>query len=89
MAGNVSTWAPDGQLWVCQVCGRTSRDRYMLGDTSCVTWAILCHDPPAEGLDGQRHWLPVDPAPIVAVGQAEREARNGDPDNDGSKGRAA
>lgn len=36
--------APDGQIWVCGACGRTGKDRYSMGDTSCITWAVLCFD---------------------------------------------
>lgn len=39
---DVSNVAPEGSIWVCRACGRHGRDRYKLGDSSCVTWAILC-----------------------------------------------
>lgn len=26
---------------MCGVCGRNGKDRYNLGDTSCVSWAVL------------------------------------------------
>lgn len=48
------THAPDGQVWVCGACGKTSRTRYGWDhtqrsvaspgwDASCMTWAVLCH----------------------------------------------
>lgn len=48
--------AGDGQIWVCPACGRRSKDRYRMGDTSCVTWAVLCHETPGE--DGK--YTPVE-----------------------------
>jgi hypothetical protein len=33
--------APEGQTWLCQVCNRHGKDKTMLGDSSCFTWAIL------------------------------------------------
>jgi hypothetical protein len=33
--------APAGKLWICQACGRASRRRDNLGDTSCFMWAVL------------------------------------------------
>ncbi len=31
-----------GEIWVCPACGRRNKDRYALGDTSCVLAAVLC-----------------------------------------------
>ncbi len=34
-----------GQVWVCGACGRLGRGkRRDMGDTSCVTWAVLCEE---------------------------------------------
>ena len=44
--------APEGQLWVCAACGKTSRDRYGEKkisdgwDESCMLNAVLCYDRP-------------------------------------------
>lgn len=39
-----SSEAPPGQIWVCGACGKTSKNKYRLGDTSCVIWAVLCFE---------------------------------------------
>jgi hypothetical protein len=49
--------AAPGYLWVCGACGRTGTDRYEMGDTSCVTWAVLCHE--QKNADGS--WQAVQP----------------------------
>jgi rubredoxin len=36
--------APAGTIFVCPACGRTGKDRYEMGDTSCTTWAVLCFE---------------------------------------------
>lgn len=36
--------ARPGTIWVCPACGRTSKNKNKLGDTSCVTWAVLCFE---------------------------------------------
>lgn len=36
--------APEGQVWVCGVCGRHGKNRYNLSDISCGTWAVLCYE---------------------------------------------
>lgn len=36
--------APEGTVWLCGACGRQGRDRHALGDTSCVTWAVLVQE---------------------------------------------
>lgn len=60
--------APDGQLWVCEACGKRARSRYgfdALGrrtsldygwDASCMLNAILCY---AEQRAGK--WVAVEP----------------------------
>lgn len=50
-------YAVDGCIWVCGACGRTGTDRYEMGDTSCMTWAVLCFE---EQVDGQ--WIAATPA---------------------------
>lgn len=50
MNGNIT--APPGQVWVCEACGKRSRDRYgnnqLSGvgawDAGCVLNAILCYE---------------------------------------------
>lgn len=41
--------APDGMVWVCFACGKTSKNRvtdWTLGwDESCAFKAVLCHLP--------------------------------------------
>ena len=42
--------APVGQVWVCNACGKRSKDRYGLQridrgwDESCMLHAILCYE---------------------------------------------
>lgn len=36
--------APEGQTWVCGACGKSSKVRAGLRDTSCQTWAVLVYD---------------------------------------------
>ena len=41
--------APDGAIWVCAACGKTSRDRWKGApgswwDESCFLNAVLCYD---------------------------------------------
>ena len=36
--------APNGAVWVCGACGRHGKDRYTLGEASCVLHAILCEE---------------------------------------------
>jgi len=38
------TEAPDGQIWLCPACGRINKDRYKMGDTACVTAAVLVYE---------------------------------------------
>lgn len=51
---------PKDQRWVCPACGKYTlpgQPRSKLGDTSCVTWAVLCWaDRTVEGW-----WEPVFP----------------------------
>lgn len=49
--------APKGKIWVCPGCGRKGKDRFELGDTSCVTWAILCFE--KRGKDGKYRAVPT------------------------------
>jgi len=46
--------APDGQIWVCGACGKTSKYRYAderggMWDSSCMTWAVLCFEDKVDG----------------------------------------
>ncbi len=43
-ADDYSKPAPDGTIYMCGACGRTGKIRGALGDTSCVTWAVLVHE---------------------------------------------
>lgn len=40
--------APDGAVWICGACGKTSKDRYGDGksmwDESCMLHAVLVHE---------------------------------------------
>lgn len=36
--------APQGQVWVCEACGKYAWDRYCIGDVSCYANAVLCYD---------------------------------------------
>lgn len=50
-----TTPAPDGQVYVCGACGKTSTTRYGRGatngwDESCMLHAVLCH---VEKMDGK------------------------------------
>lgn len=36
--------APEGQVWVCEVCGNTGMSRRNMPDASCATWAVLCFE---------------------------------------------
>lgn len=36
--------APDGQVWVCQMCGKHNKRRDKVGDESCFLNAVLCYD---------------------------------------------
>jgi len=54
-----------GQLWVCVACGRAREgDRYDMGDTSCVLWAVLCEAEKGCRCKGEPcpepHWIAVD-----------------------------
>jgi len=35
--------APQGQVWVCGACGKTSNNRTTVGDESCFLNAVLCY----------------------------------------------
>lgn len=52
--------APDGQVWVCGACGKTSKDRYGSAqsswDESCMLNSVLCYD--------RQPWEAVNPAPF-------------------------
>jgi hypothetical protein len=36
--------SPDGQIWLCQACGKTRKVRSTFSDTSCLTWSILVYE---------------------------------------------
>lgn len=38
------TTAPEGMIWVCVCCGRTSHDKHEFGDVSCVLNSVLCYE---------------------------------------------
>lgn len=45
------TIAPVGAIWVCTACGKTTRDRYGIDESSAIGWdascmlnSILCRD---------------------------------------------
>lgn len=74
-ADDGDTPAPEGQIWVCGACGRTSKTRYGFSDSSCMSNAVLCY----ENKMGRNKWIAVAqlsditltydvaPAPEVAV----------------------
>lgn len=44
MASDPVDLAPEGQIWLCPACSRRNEDRYKMGDTSCVTAAVLVYE---------------------------------------------
>lgn len=53
--------APEGQIWVCGACGKTSRSKYgnqaQYGwDESCVMNAVLCY----ERVNDHDEWVAVE-----------------------------
>jgi len=56
-----TTPAPQGQIWVCAICGKRARTRYGFDehqkstaldagwDESCMLHAVLCHESPSGG----------------------------------------
>lgn len=63
--------APDGAIWVCGACGKTSKDRYGDAlsdrgwDTSCAMNAVLCKAPQSK--DGWERYAA--PAPSDGGGR--------------------
>ena len=51
--------APDGQIWVCSACGKTSKDKYRNWDTSCAMHAVLCYENTNPGR-GPGSWVAVE-----------------------------
>src|SRR5678816_1245336 len=43
-AGKMKEVAGPGEVFVCQACGKTNKERYGNWDTSCMTWAVLCFE---------------------------------------------
>jgi hypothetical protein len=60
--------APEGQVYVCAACGKTSRDKYGFQkisrgyDESCMLNAVLCYDNPVDGV-----WKAVEQAKETAL----------------------
>jgi hypothetical protein len=54
-AANLDVRAPEGQVWLCVVCGRTRKVPNDLGDTSCILHSVLCY----EQNQGPMHWVAV------------------------------
>lgn len=54
-------YALEETIWVCAVCGRSGKDRYNLGDSSCATWAVLCRE-------GGPPWTATGDNAVVAKG---------------------
>lgn len=49
--------APEGQIWVCGACGRSTKDRSDLSfewDESCFLNSVLCYD-----FDPSKGWIAV------------------------------
>jgi hypothetical protein len=67
--------APDGQVWVCAACGKTSKDRYgddkssWGWDESCMLNSVLCYADKRFNETGVLSWM--------AVPFNERETSNG------------
>lgn len=59
--------APEGAIWVCGACGKTSKDRYgdagSSWDESCMLNAILCHAEKRFTKDGLYCWRGFGAAP--------------------------
>lgn len=43
MSNDPTDVAPEGQVWMCPACQRRNKDRFKMGDTSCVTAAVLVY----------------------------------------------
>jgi hypothetical protein len=54
--------APEGKVWVCPACGRHAKNVDDLGDTACVTAAVLCW----ERHPGEDKWQMAEEAPPTA-----------------------
>lgn len=55
--------APEGTIWLCPACGKTTYDKDSVGangwETSCRTHAVLCHDDPENVPGNGQIWVPV------------------------------
>jgi hypothetical protein len=55
--------APEGQIWVCGACGKTSKDRYgdrnSSWDESCALNAVLCYADKRFTKQGMLCWIAV------------------------------
>jgi hypothetical protein len=59
-------FAPEGTIWVCAACGKTSTDEYGLEgkasygwDESCTLNAVLCHSDKRPDENGRLLWTAV------------------------------
>lgn len=57
-----TTPAPEGRIYVCGACGRTSATRYGFKDSSCMSNAVLCYVEKKDGV-----WQAVDRVPEPAL----------------------
>ena len=55
---DIDAAAPEGQVWVCAVDGRTSPTRTGFSDSSCFSHAVLCFKEKKDGV-----WQAVDQVP--------------------------
>jgi len=60
--------APEGAIWVCAACGKTSKDLYGINephdcgwDESCMMNAILCYEEKVLYPDGIMKYKPYEP----------------------------
>ena len=57
---NITEIALDGQIWVCNKCGKTNKDRYAFRDVSCALNAVLCHEDKRPDNNGDMVYWPVE-----------------------------
>ena len=76
-------FAPEGAIWVCAACGKTSKyDSYGIDgehsrgwDESCALNAVLCHDRQHIDSTGTLRWFTFnEPLPAYAISEAAERA---------------
>jgi hypothetical protein len=61
-------FAPEGTIWVCGACGQHGKDRYEIGDESCLLNAVLCVDDKPELVSPFHHKWTAAPARAAKEG---------------------